>query len=256
MGAFLYGISLQFKMDIRSRSLLVTCYLVPLLFFAVMGGIFTSIIPGSEKTLIQSMTVMGVSMGALIGVPPSLAEIYGTDVKKMYQANGAPLWYGLITLTVSAFIHLLIMSGIILAAAPVMFHAEVPIILAAAPVMFHAEVPSGLLLYFVKLSLFIIASLGIAGVLGMLEKNQAKLTMLCQAAFLPSILLSGIMFPSNLLPGILEKLGKLFPAAWGYLLLTENETGMGEVFPLGIIFGAAVLACAILIRRMGGTFSR
>ena len=241
MGAFLYGIGLQFKMDIRSRSLLVTCYLVPLLFFAVMGGIFTSIMPGSEKTLIQSMTVMGVSMGALIGVPPSLAVIYGTDVRKMYQANGAPLWYGLITLTVSAFIHLLIMSGIILA---------------AAPVMFHAEVPSGLLLYFVKLSLFIIASLGIAGVLGMLEKNQAKLTMLCQAAFLPSILLSGIMFPSNLLPGILEKLGKLFPAAWGYLLLTENESGMGEVFPLGIIFGAAVLACAILIRRMGGSFSR
>lgn len=241
MGAFLYGISLQFKMDIRSRSLLVTCYLVPLLFFAVMGGIFTSIMPGSEKTLIQSMTVMGVSMGALIGVPPSLAEIYGTDVRKMYQANGAPLWYGLITLTVSAFIHLLIMSGIILA---------------AAPVMFHAEVPPGLPFYFVKLSLFIIASLGIAGVLGMLEKNQAKLTMLCQAAFLPSILLSGIMFPSSLLPGILEKLGKLFPAAWGYLLLTENETGMGEVFPLGIIFGAAVLACAILIRRMGGSFSR
>ena len=241
MGAFLYGISLQFKMDIRSRSLLVTCYLVPLLFFAVMGGIFTSIMPGSEKTLIQSMTVMGVSMGALIGVPPSLAEIYGTDVRKMYQANGAPLWYGLITLTVSAFIHLLIMSGIILA---------------AAPVMFHAEVPSGLLLYFVKLSLFIIASLGIAGVLGMLEKNQAKLTMLCQAAFLPSILLSGIMFPSSLLPGILEKLGKVFPAAWGYLLLTENESGMGEVFPLGIIFGAAVLACGILMRRMGGSFSR
>ena len=241
MGAFLYGISLQFKMDIRSRSLLVTCYLVPLLFFAVMGGIFTSIMPGSEKTLIQSMTVMGVSMGALIGVPPSLAEIYGTDVRKMYQANGAPLWYGLITLTVSAFIHLLIMSGIILA---------------AAPVMFHAEVPSGLRLYFGKLALVIIASLGIAGVLGMLEKNQAKLTMLCQAAFLPSILLSGIMFPSNLLPGILEKLGKLFPAAWGYLLLTENESGMGEVFPLGIIFGAAVLACAILMRRMGGSFSR
>ena len=241
MGAFLYGISLQFKMDIRSRSLLVTCYLVPLLFFAVMGGIFTSIMPGSEKTLIQSMTVMGVSMGALIGVPPSLAEIYGTDVRKMYQANGAPLWYGLITLTVSAFIHLLIMSGIILA---------------AAPVMFHAEVPSGLLLYFVKLSLFIIASLGIAGVLGMLEKNQAKLTMLCQAAFLPSILLSGIMFPSSLLPGILEKLGKVFPAAWGYLLLTKNGAGMGEVLPLGIIFGIAAVACAVLMGRMRGGFAR
>ena len=50
MGAFLYGIRLQFNMDIRSRSLLVTCYLVPLLFFAVMGGIFTSLMPGYEKT--------------------------------------------------------------------------------------------------------------------------------------------------------------------------------------------------------------
>ena len=234
MGAFLYGISLQFKMDIRSRSLLVTCYLVPLLFFAVMGGIFTSIMPGSEKTLIQSMTVMGVSMGALIGVPPSLAEIYGTDVRKMYQANGAPLWYGLITLTVSAFIHLLIMSGIILA---------------AAPVMFHAEVPSGLLLYFVKLSLFIIASLGIAGVLGMLEKNQAKLTMLCQAAFLPSILLSGIMFPSRLLPFALEQAGKLFPAAWGYRLLAGVEDGGKSLLALLALLLVSVLACGIIGAR-------
>ena len=30
------------------------------------------------------MTVMGVTMGALIGLPPSLAEVYGSDIKKMY----------------------------------------------------------------------------------------------------------------------------------------------------------------------------
>ena len=63
MSAFLYGTLLQFKMDIRSRSLLVTCYLVPLLFFAIMGNIFTALMPQSRDALIQSMTVMGVSMG-------------------------------------------------------------------------------------------------------------------------------------------------------------------------------------------------
>ena len=52
-------------MDIRSKTLLVTCYVVPLLFFAIMGGIFTSLMPEAKHTLIQSMTVMGVSMGAL-----------------------------------------------------------------------------------------------------------------------------------------------------------------------------------------------
>lgn len=64
MKAFLYGVSLQWKMDIRSKTLLITCYIVPLLFFAVMGGIFTSVMPDSKDTLIQSMTVFGVTMGA------------------------------------------------------------------------------------------------------------------------------------------------------------------------------------------------
>ena len=52
MNAFLYGTMLQFKIDIRSRTMLVTCYLVPLLFFAVMGGIFTSLMPEAKDTLI------------------------------------------------------------------------------------------------------------------------------------------------------------------------------------------------------------
>ena len=76
MKAFLYGTALQWRLDLRSKSLLITCYVVPLLFYALMGGIFTSINPESKATLIQSMTVMGVSMGALIGLPPSLVEHY------------------------------------------------------------------------------------------------------------------------------------------------------------------------------------
>ena len=45
MKAFLYGLFLLIKLDIRSKSLLVTCYIVPLIFFALMGGIFTSVMP-------------------------------------------------------------------------------------------------------------------------------------------------------------------------------------------------------------------
>lgn len=87
MSAFLYGVVLQCKLDMRSKSLLITCYVVPLLFFALMGGIFTSINPAARETLIQSMTVMGIAMGALIGLPPSLAEIYGSDIKKSVQSK-------------------------------------------------------------------------------------------------------------------------------------------------------------------------
>lgn len=75
MKGFCYAAALQFRLDIRSKALLITCYLVPLLFFGLMGGIFTSLDPNAKTTLLPSMTVMGVSMGALIGLPPTLTEL-------------------------------------------------------------------------------------------------------------------------------------------------------------------------------------
>ncbi|MFQ9872019.1 MAG: ABC transporter permease, partial [Oscillospiraceae bacterium] len=126
MSAFLYGVALQWKMDIRSRSLLITCYAVPLVFFVFMGGVFTSINPQAKDTLIQSMTVMGVSMGAFIGLPPSLVELYASEKRKIYRANGVPLSLGAVTTCLSAMIHLLLMAGILCAAAPILFDAALP----------------------------------------------------------------------------------------------------------------------------------
>ena len=69
MNGFLYGLALQCKLDIRSKSSLITCYVVPLIFFLLMGGIFTSVMPEMKNTLLPSMIVMSVSMGAFIGLP-------------------------------------------------------------------------------------------------------------------------------------------------------------------------------------------
>lgn len=220
MKALFYGLYIQFKIDIRSKSLFITCYLVPLLFFAIMGGIFTALIPETENSLIASMIVMGVSMGALIGVPPAIAEIYGTDIKKMYQANGIPIYYGIVTLTISAFFHLMIMSLIIML---------------VAPIAFHSNVPSNLLLFLGTLSIFILVSLCISCVLGLAVKEQAKLTMISQLFFLPSIMLSGIMFPIDYLPEIFQKIGKIFPAAWGYKVLLQNRMDVISYIPFFVI---------------------
>ncbi|MCI7304282.1 ABC transporter permease [Ihubacter massiliensis] len=235
MGAFLYGIALQFRLDIRSKSLLITCYIVPLMFFAIMGGIFTSLMPEAKDTLISSMTVMGVSMGALIGVPPSLAEIYGSDIKKVYKANGMPLCFGLLSLILSAFIHLLIMSSIIYI---------------LSPIAFDAQIPSNLPLYFGNVIVFILVSLSIACVLGLSIKSQAKLTMFSQLVFLPSIMLSGIMFPANLLPEFLQIIGKLLPAAWSYTSLSSQVFELSDFIPLMVIFSIAIALCAILLKKL------
>lgn len=232
MSAFLYGVSLQWKLDMRSRTLLITYYIVPLLFFGIMGGVFTSVMPEAGDTLIQSMTVFGVTMGALIGLPPSLVEIYSSDIKKVYQANGVPLYLGIALTNISAFIHLFIMSIILYI---------------AAPLAFSAKIPKNSGIYFVALAIFITVSLSIASIIGLAVKDQTKTSMFSIIVFLPSIMLSGIMFPVGMLPEMFVTIGKVFPASWGYRLMTGSAFQLENLLPMMVIFVLAVCACAILL---------
>ena len=234
MNGFLYSLTLQWKLDIRSKSLLVTYYIVPLIFFLLMGGIFTSVMPEMSSTLIQSMIVMSVSMGAFLGLPASLIETYGSDIKKIYKANGVPIHLGLVTMVFSAFLHLMITSMVILL---------------LAPILFKANLPSQFPLFFLTLAIYIFVSLSIGSILGLTVNNQAKLTMIAQLIFLPSIMLSGIMFPITLLPDFLQAIGRLFPASWGYRLMLENGFGLENLWYLILVSCIAIISSILLLNK-------
>lgn len=236
MSAFLYGLALQWKLDIRSKSLLVTCYVVPLIFFLLMGSIFTSVMPQMKETLIPAMIVMGVSMGAYIGLPPTLIETYAGDIKKIYKANGVPLYSGLVTMFLSTLIHLMTVCAIMLL---------------LAPVLFDAALPENFAQFFSALAVYVIVSLGIGSILGLVVKNQARLAMIAQLVFLPSIMLSGIMFPADLLPDILQAIGRIFPAYWGYRLMLDHGFRFQNAWYLVLIFVLSVVLCGMLLRRKG-----
>ncbi len=234
MNCFLYSLVLQWKLDIRSKSLLVTFYIVPLIFFLIMGGIFTSVIPEMGSTLIQSMIVMSVSMGSFLGLPASLIETYGSDIKKIYNANGVPIYLGLVTILLSAFVHLMMICIVILL---------------LAPILFKASLPTQLPIFLLSLTIYIIVSLSIGCILGLTLKNQAKLTMLAQLVFLPSIMLSGIMFPISLLPDFLQVIGHVFPAYWGYRLMLENGFSIENLWYMIFIFCIAVMIGILLLNK-------
>lgn len=234
MNGFLYGVALQWKLDIRSKSLLVTCYVVPLIFFLLMGGIFTSVMPEMGSTLIQSMIVLSVSMGAFIGLPPSLIETYGSDIKKVYKANGVPIYLGLVTMFLSAFVHLMITCVVIMV---------------LAPILFGATLPTQLPFFFLSLAIYIAVSLSIGSVIGLVVKNQAKQTMITQLVFLPSIMLSGIMFPGDFLPDFLETIGLIFPASWGYRLMLDNGFCIENLWYLIVTFFVAVIVCGMVLKK-------
>ncbi len=234
MSGFWYGLLLQLKLDIRSKTLLITCYIVPLIFFLLIGGIFISVMPEMKSTLIQSMIVMNISMGAIIGLPPTLAETYGNDIQKVYKANGVPIYLGFVTIFLSTFVHLMISSSVIIILAPLIFEASLP-----------AQLPY----FFLGLTMYIIVALGIGGVLGLVVKNRAKLTMVSQLVFLPSIMLSGIMFPIDLLPDFLLIIGRIFPASWGYQLMLDNGFCFENAWYLILILALEVILCSLLLAK-------
>ncbi len=234
MSTFLYGIGLQWKLDFRNKGVVVTYYVVPLVFFAFMGGIFTSINPDAKDTLIQSMTVFAVTMGTILGSPAPLVELYGSDIKKAYKVGGIPLWVGAVNNAISAFIHLMITSAIIYV---------------AAPLIYQATAPESVTQHFLSVALFLLAAIGVGTLLGLFVKATSKLTMLAQIIFLPSVMLSGIMFPLSYLPSVLATIGKLFPATWGFILLTE-KFDWANVFPLVIIFAIATVLSAFKLSRI------
>lgn len=190
-----------------------------------MGGIFSSISPSARDTLIQSMTVFGVTMGAILGAPAPLVEFYGSEIKKAYKIGGIPLWAVSINNFISAFVHLFLMSLVIFF---------------ISPLAFDVKVPANLFVYFLSLVMFIMVCLAVGTVLGLMIKSTSKLTMSSQFIFLPSIMLSGIMFPAKMLPKILETIGLIFPATWGFKLMTSKNFDARLLLPLVVILFASI----------------
>lgn len=235
MSAFIYSVALQWKLDLRNKGVLLTYYVVPLIFFAFMGTVFSSINPQSKDTLIESMSIFAITMGAFLGTPSPLVELYGSDIKKAYKAGNIPLWMAAVSNAISGFVNLFIVSLIIFF---------------VAPIAFQAAIPQNLLIYFLSLILFIVACLMIGTVLGLFIKSISKLTMISQLIFLPSLLLSGIMFPANMLPKALVYAGKVFPSTHAMEILTAASPGFVAFIPLIAITAIALVISTYRLAKM------
>lgn len=241
MNAFMKQLSIQFRMNFRDSNVLLIFYIVPLLFYAVMGAVFSSINPELKQTLASTMVLYAITMGAVLGIPPLLVKMRETGVLRAYRTSGIPGFSVLLSIAISSFLHLAIVSAIISLSAPLLFGADVP------------GNPAGFTLV---LLLVLICSIALGLLIGVTAKSQAIAMMLSQLIFLPSLLLGGIMFPSSLLPRPLMMLGRVFPATYGMQAFQEMayelkpEIGMQISLPVLALISLAAMLITI------GRFSR
>lgn len=74
--------------------------------------------------------------------------------------------------------------------------------------------------------------------------------MVSQFLFLPSVMLSGIMFPAEMLPETIRVIGNVLPATWGYQLMNSSSMDISNIIPLLIIIGVATGISAWRIKKL------
>jgi len=111
---------------------------------------------------------------------------------------------------------------------------QVTLILIAARFVFHVPMLGSLLLLYCVVSLFVAANLAVGITFSSIARNQLQAMQMTFFFFLPSILLSGFMFPFRGMPDWAQAVGSLLPLTH-FLVLVRGillkGNGLLELWP-------------------------
>jgi ABC-2 type transport system permease protein len=90
-------------------------------------------------------------------------------------------------------------------------YLQLGVILLTAVLLFEVPMVGSLVLLLALIGVFMLANLAVGFTFSTLAKNQLQAMQMTFFFFLPSILLSGFMFPFRGMPGWAQTLGEVFP---------------------------------------------
>jgi ABC-2 type transport system permease protein len=130
-------------------------------------------------------------------------------------------------------------------------YIQVAVILIAAYFLFHVPMQGSILLLTIVALIFIVANLAMGITFSTIAKNQLQAVQMAFFVFLPSILLSGFMFPFRGMPRWAQMVGEVFPLTHflrivrGILLKGNNVIDVSLQLWQIALFAVIVLAIGI-----------
>jgi ABC-2 type transport system permease protein len=133
---------------------------------------------------------------------------------------------------------------------------QIALILTAGLLLFRVPVRGGLLDLGVASLLFIAANLALGLVISAVTSTQLQATQLSFFFFLPSVLLSGFMFPFEAMPGPARWAGELLPLTH-YVRLVRGillrgaplAAQLDDLLAIAALAAAGVVAASLLLRK-------
>src|SRR5512137_2559301 len=197
MNAFSHHFAFEFRTGLRNKQLLLMNYLFPLGFYLMMGLIMPAVNPPFRTTIIPAMVVVSVLAATLLGIPDPLVNAREHGIFRSYKINGIPSISILVIPALTTILHLVIVTAIITATAPVLFKAPLPV---------------NWLNFIVIFLVMAFTCAGLSVLIGVVSPSSRMTVLWSQLVFVPSMLLGGLMIPYSLLPDIAGKFARLLPA--------------------------------------------
>jgi ABC-2 type transport system permease protein len=130
-------------------------------------------------------------------------------------------------------------------------YIQITLTLILASVWFHMLVKGSLLLLYLLSLTFFFSTLGVGALISTVSKTFQQATQLAQLVLLPSILISGFVYPRESLPPILQGIGSVLPLTYFVIILRGILVkGVGlqylwrQILPM-VAIGITVFAIAI-----------
>ena len=197
MSAFANHFSFEFRTGIRNKTLLMMNYLFPLGFYAMMGLVMGEINPLFLETMVPAMAIFAILAATMLGLPVLLVTAREAGIFRSYKINGVPAVSILVIPALTTILHLAVVTAVISATAPLLFDAPSPV-----------NWP-GFALTFLLMA---IACAGLSVLIGVISSSSRMTVLWSQVIFVPSMLISGMMFPYSMLPERKRRVSQLFPA--------------------------------------------
>jgi len=236
MNAFIHHFTFEFRAGIRNKQLLLMNYLFPLGLYLMMGFIMPGINPPFREVIVPAMVVFTILAATLLGIPDPLVNARENGVFRSYKINGIPSISILVIPALTTILHLVIVTVLITATAPLLFHAPLPVNWLNFALIFGAMA---------------FACAGLSVLIGVVSPSSRMTVLWSQLIFVPSMLLGGMMVPYSMLPAAAGKFAQLLPATQA--MNAFNGLAMGKVAafsPWGsvlVLFLSGLLAFALAI---------
>jgi ABC-2 type transport system permease protein len=214
MTAFFHHFMYDFRVGLRNKSLLLLNYLFPLGVYILMGMLLTGLNPTFAPTMIPAMVLVTMMSCTLLGMPNPVVESREAGIFRSFRINGVPALSIIIIPMLTSFVHIALVSTFITFTAGPFFDAGIP-------------THWGYYVLILLLASFTFAALGM--LIGVASPNMNAVPLFSQLIFLPSMLLGGLMIPSEMLPPFLYRISLLLPTthamtAWRGLAFGMSTT--------------------------------